>query len=151
MTIIEPATRHDLPGLVDLLEEMDQFYGDTTEGTLEERARQLTAVLFGPTPKAAALLAKDGDQVVGLAAYSYLWPAIGISTSLYLKELYVRRDRRREGIGQQLMTQLVELAKAEGCTRVEWTTDDGNEVAQHFYETLGHAVNAGKLMYRIPL
>ena len=65
MTIIEPATRHDLPGLVDLLEEMDQFYGDTTEGTPEERVRQLTAVLFGPTPKAAALLAKDDDQVVG--------------------------------------------------------------------------------------
>lgn len=151
VTVIEPATRQDLPALIELLEEMDTFYGDATEGTAEERSSQLAAVLFGDPPKAAVLLAKDAGQLAGMAAYSFLWPAIGVSTSLYLKELYVRQDRRRGGVGQLLMDGVLTVAKREGCTRVEWTTDRDNEVAGRFYEALGHTVNAGKLLYRVEL
>lgn len=151
MTVIEPAARQDLPALIALLAEMDEFYGDTTEGAAEERSSRLGAVLFGEVPKAAVLLAKDAGQLVGMAAYSFLWPAVGISTSLYLKELYARQGLRRGGIGRQLMDRVLAVAKREGCTRVEWTTDRDNEAAQGFYEALGHAVNAGKLFYRVEL
>jgi len=151
VTVIEPATRQDLPDLVALLAEMDGFYGDVTEGTIEERSSRLGAVLFGEVPKAAVLLAKDAGQLVGMAAYSFLWPAVGISTSLYLKELYVRQDRRRGGVGQQLMDGVLAVAQREGCTRVEWTTDSHNEIARRFYDALGHTVNAGKVIYRVEL
>ena len=151
MTIIKPASRQDLSALVAILEEMDSFYGDTTEGTAEERISRLDAVLFGDPPKAAVLLAIDAGQLVGMAAYSFLWPAVGISTSLYLKELYVRQDQRRGGVGQLLMDGVLAVAKREGCTRVEWTTDRDNEIAQRFYAALGHTVNAGKLLYRVEL
>jgi len=39
------------------------------------------------------------------------------------------------------------VAKREGCTRVEWTTDRDNGGARRFYAALGHTVNAGKLLY----
>jgi hypothetical protein len=56
---------------------------------LEERARQVGAALFASPPAAYALLARVGRQIAGLAAYSFVWPAAGLTRSLYLKELYV--------------------------------------------------------------
>lgn len=145
---ISAATPEDLPELVALLEDMDAFYGDATEGTLDERLTGAQAALFSSVPRAYVLLARDGVTLVGLASYSYLWPAAGISTSLYLKELYVREDARRSGAGRLLMGAVAEVAAREGCSRVEWTTDRENEGAQQFYASLGYEVNAGKVFYR---
>jgi len=147
--VIAPATKDDLPAFIALLEEMDAIYGDVTEGTTEERMARVSAVLFGQPPKATVLLAKDADQLVGMASYSFLWPAVGVSTSLYLKELYVRQAQRRAGVGKLLMDRLIDIAKREGCTRVEWTTDRSNVEAQRFYERLDFGVNDSKLFYRV--
>jgi len=49
------------------------------------------AALFADPPLARALLAWDGHVLAGLASYSFLWPADGLSAGLYLKELYVAR------------------------------------------------------------
>lgn len=149
MIVIAPATEADLPAFIALLEEMDSFYGDVTEGTADERIERVGAVLFGRPSKATVLLAKEDGQLIGMASYSFLWPAAGVTTSLYLKELYVRQAQRRSGVGRLLMGKLINIAKAEGCTRVEWTTDRSNVEAQRFYAGLGHGVNEGKLFYRV--
>ena len=50
------------------------------------------------------LLARDEDGVLaGFASYSFLWPAVGLTASLYLKELYVAASRQRHGVGTLLM------------------------------------------------
>jgi hypothetical protein len=36
-----------------------------------------------------------------------------------------------------------------GCSRVEWTTDDGNAGAQAFYDTLGLPPRPSKIFYRV--
>jgi GNAT superfamily N-acetyltransferase len=41
-----------------------------------------------------------------MASYSFLWPAAGVTRSLYLKELYVAQDWQRQGIGKLLMDSL---------------------------------------------
>jgi hypothetical protein len=40
-------------------------------------------------------------RLVGIAAYSLLWPAIGLTRSLYLKKLYVPETVRGTGIGKR--------------------------------------------------
>jgi ribosomal protein S18 acetylase RimI-like enzyme len=106
-------------------------------GTPDERAAQVRDALFGDPPLARALLAWDGEALAGLASYSFLWPAAGLTTSLYLKELHVAQAYRRTGLGKMLMDGLYEIASARGCSRVEWTTDTDNPAAQAFYEALG--------------
>jgi ribosomal protein S18 acetylase RimI-like enzyme len=78
-----------------------------------------------------------------------LWPAIGLTRSLYLKELYVPESLRRTGIGKLLMKNLFEIAVKHDCSRVEWTTDSDNPNAQRFYELLGVPQNSSKLFYRL--
>ncbi|HWL69065.1 MAG TPA: GNAT family N-acetyltransferase [Geminicoccus sp.] len=49
----------------------------------------------------------------------------------------VRRDRRRQGIGQAMLAHAVALARAAGCRLVQLTTDRRREDAHRFYERLG--------------
>ncbi|MEW2300984.1 cyclophane-containing RiPP N-acetyltransferase HaaN [Streptomyces sp. NPDC006655] len=154
MTVtIRPAEKRDVPALAELIEEIERYYGaaDTDIQPIEERRLQVEEALFGAPPLASALLVEDeAGDIVGLAAYSYLWPAAGSSHSLFLKELYVRGTLRRQGIGARLMGELRSLAAARaGCSRVEWMADRDNPGAPAFYEALGFTKADGKIVYRV--
>ncbi|MET8134084.1 cyclophane-containing RiPP N-acetyltransferase HaaN [Streptomyces sp. NPDC005251] len=154
MTVtIRPAEKNDLRGLAELIEEIERFYGtaDADIQPFDERQDQVEEALFGSPPLAAALLVEDetGD-IVGLAAYSFLWPSAGSTHSLFLKELYVRDALRRQRVGERLMNELRAIAAARpGCSRVEWMTDRDNPGARAFYKSLGFAEFDGKIVYRV--
>jgi GNAT superfamily N-acetyltransferase len=143
------AAPADAGAIAGLLAELAVFDGGTPEGTPDERAEQVSAALFGDPPAARALLAWDGAALAGLASWSFLWPAAGLTRSLHLKELYVAQAYRRTGAGKLLMEGLYRIAADHGCSRVEWTTDTGNSGAQRFYESLGAAPLATKIFYRL--
>jgi GNAT superfamily N-acetyltransferase len=73
-----------------------------------DRAQCLT--ICGDSPPAHSLLAWDNGELVGFASYSFLWPAVGLTRSLYLKELYVAEAARRKGVGKLLMRRLYLIA-----------------------------------------
>jgi GNAT superfamily N-acetyltransferase len=134
------ATVDDAAAIAALCAELDEFYGDAPQGTAAERSCS--------PPMACVLLARDGQTLAGFASYSFLWPAAGLTASLYLKELYVAGAYRRSGTGRLLMDGLGGIAADRGCSRVEWTTDTGNAGAQAFYEALGAKPLASKIFYR---
>jgi GNAT superfamily N-acetyltransferase len=148
--IVRAASPDDVPAIADLYEELAHFYGVDVE-PLADRLAQIRAALFGDLPAGALLLAWDGSELAGAAAYSFLWPAVGMHRSLYLKELYVAAAHRRQGVGKLLMARLFEVAAEHECSRVEWTADDTNMDAQRFYAGLGVPVRTSKLFYRITL
>jgi len=144
--IIRHATPGDVPALAELLAERDRFYGVTRP---DPEPAAIADALFGPVPAGRALAAVHDGAVVGLAAYSFLWPAAGVTRSLYLKELFVRAAARRLGIGGLLMRELQAVAAEHRCSRVEWTADTDQPDAQRFYAALGAEVLATKLFYRV--
>ncbi len=146
---VSAASPGDIPAMAGLLEEMDRFYGADGTEPLEERTRQITDALFTSPVAACALLAWDGAILAGFAAYSFLWPAVGLTRSLYLKELYVAQAYQRHGVGTQLMQALFETAGKHGCSRVEWTTDTTNRGAQDFYQQLSVPPLPSKIFYRV--
>ncbi|WP_433345436.1 GNAT family N-acetyltransferase [Micromonospora sp. CA-111912] len=78
------------------------------------------------------MLTWDAQALAGLGTYSFLWPAVGPTRSLYPKELYVAQTARGRGVGL-LMDGLIDVAVANSCSRIEWTTDRDNTLAQRFY------------------
>ena len=151
MVLVTAAEPKHLDAIVALAEEMDRFYGatDTDIEPVNQRAAQITDALFGSPAAAHALLAWDNEQAVGLAAYSFLWPAEGMTRSLYLKELYVSQSHRRRGVGSLLMNRLFNIAGEHQCSRVEWTTDQDNINALHFYHALGATRYPTKIFFRV--
>ena len=151
MVTIAEAQAKDAQAIALLLEEMDRFYGGTPNEPIELQLEQIGSALFAAIPPANAVLAWEDDALIGIASYSFLWPAAGLTQSLYLKELYVAEAKRQQGVGKLLMEALFAVAKELGCSRVEWTTDSGNTAAQHFYEQLGVSPHVSKIFYRAEL
>ncbi|MFF3755175.1 GNAT family N-acetyltransferase [Streptomyces sp. NPDC002018] len=148
MVQISPATAADVDVISEILGEIEAYYGgQPTPGDRD----QIRAALFSDRPAASVLLARDGEQVLGLASYTFLWPAAGADTSLYLKELYVRTTARRQGVARAFMATLEAVAAAAGCSRIEWTADTDNPAALAFYEALGAEPRGGKIFYRSTL
>ena len=85
MLTIAAIAEHDLPDFLELTEEMDRFYGVGEFEPVEARTAQVRAALFGSRPYAEALVARDGDRLLGLASYSHLWPVVGLTSSLFLR------------------------------------------------------------------
>ena len=149
MITIADAAPGDTGKVAALLAELAGFYGGTPQGTPAERAEAVRVALFGNPPLGHALLAWDGPDLAGMAAYSFLWPAVGLTASLYLKELYVAAAYRRTGVGRLLMDELGLIAARRGLSRVEWTTDAPNQEAQAFYAALGAKPLTSKVFYRV--
>src|SRR5260370_26550808 len=117
MLTMTRAVPEDVPAIAELFREMDDFYGETPDESVDAKTDQISSVLFASPPLAYALLARDGSNLVGFAAYSFLWPAIQTTKSLYLKELYVSKSRRRRGIGKRLLERIFEVAAGSACSR----------------------------------
>lgn len=148
MIILADAVPGNEEAIAVLCAEKNEFYGNSPQGTPSERAAQVHDALFTNPPLAHALLAWDADALAGFAMYSFVWPAIGLSASLYLKELFVAEEHRRSGTGKLLMGGIVRVAANRGCSRLEWTTDTDNPGAQAFYEALGAKPLTSKIFYR---
>lgn len=146
MVTVDQATTADAEEIAAIIGEVEVYYGGTnTPGNVG----RIRALLFGERPVASVLLARDGDAVLGMASYSFLWPAAGVEASLYLKELFVRETARRQGVARALMAKLQEIATETGCSRVEWTADSDNPPALAFYKALRAEPNDKKIFYRI--
>ena len=151
MPQVTAAEPQHIEAMAGLLAELDAFYGATTAEPLAVRLQQIKEALFSEVNAGHALLAWDGMQLVGLAAYSYLWPAAGLTRSLFLKELYIAQSHQRQGVGKLLMESLTEVAVKHGCSRVEWMTEETNVAAQEFYAALDAPVDESKVFYRVTL
>jgi ribosomal protein S18 acetylase RimI-like enzyme len=149
MFTVRSAEPGDVAAMAELFREMDEFYGETITEPATTKIDQINSVLFADPPLAYAILAWDGSNLVGMAAYSFLWPAALTTKSLYLKELYVSKSYRRHGIGKLLMEHVFKAAIDTDCSRVEWTTDDNTTEAQRFYRKLGFPANSSKTFYRV--
>jgi GNAT superfamily N-acetyltransferase len=146
---IRPARRDDTEAIASMLEELDRFYG---AAEIEPRSTRLAGVesaLFTSPPAAFAVLAWADSSLIGLASYSFLWPAAGVTRSLYLKELYVTAEYRRKGVGSLLMQEIFKTARAQNCSRVEWTTEVENAAARQFYSVIGASLLDGKMLFRV--
>jgi len=148
---IRPAGPDNVLAIAELLDELDRFYGAPQSEPLHERTVGIWDALFGLTPAAHGLLAWDGAELAGIASYSFLWPAAGVTRSLYVKELYVRQASRRKGVGALLMYELAKIAAAHKCSLMEWTTEPDNLDAQQFYMALGMELFTEKVFYRVSL
>jgi RimJ/RimL family protein N-acetyltransferase len=146
---IRPAAHGDVEAIALLMDDIDRFYGAPNVESSGKRVSQIAAVLFQEPKAAYALLAWENDNLVGMAAYSFLWPAAGVTRSLYLKEIYVAEAVRGKGIGTLLIQRLCQIAVEHACSRVEWTTDEANVLSKGFYERLGVSKNQDKAFYRL--
>lgn len=133
--MIRPATRADVPVLVELIGELADYERARDEVEIDDE--MLEKALFAPEPSACAIVATAGELVVGMALYYRSFSTWTGRVGIYLEDLYVRPTHRGSGVGKALLASLARIAVDDGCARLEWSVLDWNEPAIAFYQSIG--------------
>lgn len=137
----------DAPQLLALIKGLAAYERLSDQVVAEEAG--LLRNLFGERAVAETLIAEDQRQVVGFALFFPTFSTFLARPGIYLEDLFVLPDRRGQGIGRALLTEVARIADRRGCGRLEWSVLDWNQDAIGFYRRLGAAPLADWTVYRI--
>ncbi len=94
-------------------------------------------------------VASERGKLVGYALYFYSYSSFQAKLTLYLEDLYVLEEHRKQGVGFALFRRCVDEAVSQGCGRMEWAVITWNEKALKFYEKLGARRLSDWYVYRL--
>jgi GNAT superfamily N-acetyltransferase len=92
---------------------------------------------FGPDPAFSGLVVDTGTELLGYLLYHWGYEVEDAARILYVIDLFVRRDSRRQGLGRALMEKAVDICRERGGAQVCWSVYAPNTLALRFYEGLG--------------
>lgn len=132
---IRPAQPEDIPALLGMIQELADFENLSDQVIATEADYQES--LFGKKPAAQALIAKVDDEIAGYAIFFRTFSTFIGKAGLWLEDLYVKPDFRKNGIGKKLLRCGAEIAHDENAGRYEWSVLDWNKNAIDLYEKAG--------------
>ena len=130
-------------GLVHALAEFEHLDPPSKEG-----GRRLVDDIFDKK-RVNLLVASDDRKLVGYALYFHTYSSFLAKPTLYLEDLFVLDEYRKQSVGFSLFRKCVETALAEGCGRMEWAVLTWNAKALKFYERLGARRMSDWYVYRL--
>ncbi len=129
---VDAETFDDFLGLIDKLAEYEKLAPPD-----EEAKRRLRRDCLSDKPKYRAFIGKVGDKYVSYVIFFFTYSSFLALPTLFLEDIFVLEEYRRQGVGKKMFDFLKETAKREGCGRIEFTVLKWNKLAQEFYEKNG--------------
>ncbi len=138
----EPGDLPEIAALIRELAEYEELAGEVSWSDPDA----LRPHLFGAEAVAKVLLATgDGGEVAGFALWFPTFSTFLARPGIWLEDLFVRPDFRRQGHARELFGALGALTRG----RVEWSVLDWNQPAQRFYRSLGAGPVGGWTTWRL--
>ncbi|HEY1650758.1 MAG TPA: GNAT family N-acetyltransferase [Acidimicrobiales bacterium] len=141
--MIRQAVEADVPELVAMIRELAEFEHLSDQVAVTEEG--LARTLFGPDAVIFDSVVEDGNgALAGHALWYRTFSTFLGQTGIWLEDLYVRPDHRRNGHASALLRHLRE--QTDG--RIEWEVLEWNAPAIDFYQQLGARPMGGWTRYR---
>jgi GNAT superfamily N-acetyltransferase len=128
---IYQANSKDVPILHALIQEMAEY--EHLPFSMTEQI--LASDGFGTQPKFRALIAKFDDKPAGYAFFFDSYSTFQ-GRGLFLEDLFVRPQFRKNKIGGALFSRVAAIAREENCFGVMLHVLDWNEMAIQFYKKM---------------
>lgn len=135
---IRPALREDVAEIHAMIVALADF--EKLNHLVVATPDDLARALFGPRPAAEVLIASKDGAIAAFALFFHNFSTFLGRPGLWLEDLFVRPEHRRQGCAQALLRALAGIARERGCGRFEWAVLDWNASAIAFYESLGATV-----------
>jgi GNAT superfamily N-acetyltransferase len=133
---VRGAAPRDAAALAALVRALNAHQGDPA-GRFHETT--LTRDVFGPDACLGAFVAEDAHGLIGYAFFHDGYESAYAARGLYLCDLYVMNEARRNGVGRALVAAVAYRAKERGRTFLWWVSRGWNDDARKFYASLGVA------------
>lgn len=134
--LIRPAGPDDAGTVLGLIQQLADYEKMSDAVKMDEPLLR-AAIVAG---HCRALLAFTGNaSAVGVALYFFNFSTWTGKRGLYLEDLFIQPEARKNGIGLAFFKALAAIAIAEDCPRMEWQVLAWNELAQGFYTRMGAA------------
>ena len=133
-TRIVSATERDVPLVLQMIKDLAEYEQMSNEVTATEDG--LRATLFGARPAAEVVIAFAGETPAGFALFFQNFSTFVGRPGLYLEDLFVLPEYRRQGIGRRLLAHVAAIAVERNCGRMEWAVLDWNTPAIHVYRAV---------------
>lgn len=135
---IRPATREDCPRLLELVRELAEY--ERALDQVEVTQEHFIESGFGSSPVWWGIVAEKEGKIIGFALY-YIRYSTWKGQRLYLEDIIVTKDHRRQGIGKMLFEAVLTDAKKKNLNGVIWQVLDWNKPAIQFYENYSPSFN----------
>lgn len=132
---IKPATKQDIPLLLEFIKELAEYEKLSHEVVATEEI--LTESFFGAKTHVEAIIGYLNEKPVTFAIFFHNFSSFLGRPGIYLEDLFVKPEARGKGLGQKMLTHIATIAKSRNCGRFEWSVLDWNETAIGFYKRLG--------------
>ena len=132
---IRKATKEDFPAILTLIKELADF-----EKAGEKVTNTVELMLLEKEYFHCFVAETEQSEIIGIALYFfayYTW----VGKSLYLEDIYVKKEYRRQKTGTQLLNRIFEIARQEKCKRVRWQVLDWNRNAIDMYRKSGAEID----------
>jgi GNAT superfamily N-acetyltransferase len=126
---VNPENFNDFLFLIDKLAEYEGLAPPD-----EEAKERLRKDCLSDKPKYQAFIGKVGEKYVSYVIYFFTYSSFLALPTLFLEDVFVLEEYRRQGVGKKTFDFLKETAKRERCGRIEFTVLKWNKLAQEFYE-----------------
>jgi GNAT superfamily N-acetyltransferase len=133
-----------LLGLIDALADFEKL----KKPNKTARAR-LIRDAFGKRKRFDVLLAFINKETVGYAIIFETYSSFRALPTLYLEDIFVLPEFRKQGIGLKLFKRCVSEARKRGCGRMDWMVLDWNKNAIRFYRKQRATLMKAWLLYRL--
>jgi len=131
--IYQPA----LPDLPIILELLSLQFEEHQIGVSEKALSTAIKAMLAEPRLGFFLMARFGEQAVGLACVSFCWTLEHGGKSAWLDELYVLPEYRSRGIGGLLIEAVLQTAKAQGCAAIDLEVDHEHRRVEQLYQRFG--------------
>jgi len=135
----------DEPPWRELFAQYTRFYEREPD---EAITRHVWSRIMDPAAPVHAIVAADGEGVVGIANYLLHESTGAIAPVCYLQDLFVDPAMRGSGAGKALIDWLVAETAAQGWSRLYWSTKENNYRARALYDK--YTPHSGFLRYVLP-
>ncbi len=129
--IIRRGIREDIPQTLELIKELAEYENalDKVSNTIERLERDG----FGENKVFDLFVAEKNKKIIGVAITFFRY-STWKGKVLYLEDLIINSDSRRQGVGKNLFDEVTKFAKEESCVGLSLQVLDWNEVGINFYK-----------------
>ena len=145
-SIIEKLSAKNFGNFTYLIERLAEY--EKLAPPNDKAKKRLRKDGLSKNPKFEAFLAKLNNEYAGYLIYYMTYSSFLALPTLFLEDIFILKEYRKSGIGQNLLNLCLRKAKEKGCGRIDLCILDWNNPSINFFEK-NNAKRLNWLFYRI--